>query len=111
MKTKIKNIGIEIKAPKQLCEDQHCVFHGKIRLRGRSFTGQIMKLSSQRTACVEWKRLFYLPKYQRYEKRRSKLQVHHSDCIKLSIGDTVRFVECRPISKTKNFVIIGKVEQ
>ncbi|MFA4887514.1 MAG: 30S ribosomal protein S17 [Candidatus Nanoarchaeia archaeon] len=106
-----KNIGIEIEHPAKTCEDKHCAFHGKITLRGRQFTGQITRLNSQRTAVVQWERLLYLPKYQRYEKRRSKLQVHHPDCITLTIGDHVRFIECRPISKTKNFVIIGKTTQ
>ncbi|HZX12320.1 MAG TPA: 30S ribosomal protein S17 [Candidatus Nanoarchaeia archaeon] len=104
------NIGITAQAPTRACADKHCAFHGKIALRGRQFTGTITKLNSQRTATVEWQRLFYLPKYQRYEKRRSKLQVHHPDCIDITLGDNVRFIECRPISKTKNFIIIEKIQ-
>ncbi len=106
---KTKNIGIEVKAPTQSCEDKHCCFHGHIKLRGRQFMGKVTRLNAQRTALVEWQRLFYIPKYQRYEKRRSKLQVHHPDCISLKVGDTVKFIESRPISKTKNFVIIEKL--
>ena len=60
-----KNIGIEVKIPGKACEDKHCCFHGHITLRGRQFIGQITKLNAQRTAVVEWQRLFYLPKYQR----------------------------------------------
>lgn len=107
--SKINNLGIDVKAPEKTCQDKHCCFHGKIRLHGRQFIGTVMRTNAQRTALVEWQRLFYLPKYQRYEKRRSKLQVHHPDCVELKIGDKVLFVESRPISKTKNFVIIQKL--
>lgn len=100
---------MEVKAPTKTCEDKHCAFHGHLTLRGRQLSGEITRLNAQRTAVVEWQRLFYLPKYQRYEKRRSKLQVHLPDCINVTIGDKVNFIECRPISKTKTFVIIEKL--
>ena len=109
MTAKKINIGIEAKTPEKTCTDKHCGFHGTVSLRGRLFTGEVKRLNAQRTALVEWQHIFYLPKYQRYEKRISRLQVHHPDCIQLKIGDNVRFVECRPISKTKNFVIIEKI--
>ncbi len=47
-----------------------------------------------------------MQKYERYEKKRTKLHVHNPECIDANIGDIVRIAETRPISKTKNFVII-----
>ena len=105
-----KGIGLNIKQPKDSCEDKHCSFHGGLKLRGREFVGTVVKASAQKTAVVQWQRLFYLPKYERYEKRRSKLQVHNPACINAKVGDKVRIIESRPISKTKNFVIVEKLE-
>ncbi len=111
-KTETKDVGLDIKsADSPECKDKHCAFHGKLTLRGRQFVGTVLKAAAQKTAVVGWERLFYLPKYQRYEKRRSKLQVHNPSCINAVQGDTVRIAECRPISKTKNFIIIERFKK
>ena len=110
MKNKIKSIGLELIFPEEKCEDKHCAFHGKLSIRGRQFIGIVSKALAQKTAVVRWVRLFYIPKYQRYEKRRSKIQVHNPPCINAKIGDKVRIVESRPISKTKNFVIVERIK-
>ena len=34
---------------------------------------------------------------------------HVPEGITLSVGDTVRIAECRPISKTKNFIVIERL--
>jgi len=39
-------------------------------------------------------------------KKRSRVAAHNPVCINAKIGDKVRIAECRPISKTKAFVII-----
>ena len=104
-----KDIGLEIAKVKDNCDDKHCPLHGDIRVRGRQFIGTVSKAASQKTAVVGWIRLAFIPKFQRYEKRRSKLQVHNPPCINAQIGEKVRIVECRPISKTKNFVIVEKL--
>ncbi|MFH0752174.1 MAG: 30S ribosomal protein S17 [archaeon] len=105
---KAKNIGIDVKAPKEACEDKHCPFHGDIKLRGRIFTGTVIKTDIHRSATVGWTIRHYLPKYERYELRKSRVRVHNPDCIKAQIGDKVKIAECRPISKMKHFVIIEK---
>lgn len=105
-----KNIGLELSKPKENCDDKHCAFHGYITVRGRQFVGLITRTNSQKTAVVEWQRLAFLPKYQRYEKRGSRLHVHNPLCINAKVGERVRIVECRPISKTKNFVIIERIK-
>lgn len=107
---KEKNIGLDVSAPKSICNDRHCAFHGLTTVRGRQFEGEIKKVSDPKSVVVEWQRLFYVPKYQRYEKRRTKLKVHNPPCINAITGDKVLIAECRKISKTKNFVIIEKVK-
>ena len=105
-KKKQKNIGIEVKFPEKECNDINCPFHGKLRIRGREFTGEVKRVKAQRTAVIEWQRLYYLPKYERYEKRRSRIITHLPSCLNVKLGDQVRIVECKPLSKTKSSVII-----
>ncbi len=73
---------------------------------GRVFLGKVKSTKAQKTAVVTWERLYYLKKYERYEKRYSKIQAHIPDSIEVKEGDIVKIMECRPISKTKHFVII-----
>jgi len=103
-----KDIGLEIKKPEGICEDKHCPFHGQLVVRGRYFIGTVKRINAQKTAVVEWDRLLYLQKYQRYERRRTRKAVHNPTCMNIKIGDKVTILETRPISKTKNFVILQK---
>ena len=88
------------------CIDKKCPFHGSLKLRGMSFVGTVLKKDAYRSATVVWERLFFLPKYERYERRKSKVRVHNPECINAQIGNKVKITETRPISKTKNFVIV-----
>ena len=91
------------------CNDMNCPFHGSLSVRGRQFTGTVISAKMRRTAVIEFERLNFLKKYERYEKRRTKLKVHNPDCINAKEGNVVRIVECRPLSKTKNFAIVEKL--
>lgn len=106
MKQKKKNIGIDVKIPTEKCDDPHCPFHGKLGVRGRMFEGIVVKNLAHKTIQIEFQYLLPLPKYERFEKRRTRLQAHVSPCMKVNIGDKVKVMECRPISKSKNFVVI-----
>ncbi len=92
------------------CEDKKCAIHGKISIRGRVFTGKVISAKMHRTVTIEWPRLFFVPKYERFEKRRSKVKAHNPVCINVKEGDTVKIAECRPLSKTVNFVVIKKIK-
>lgn len=88
------------------CKDPNCPFHGSLKLRGRTFLGTVTSAKTYRTVTVEWLRLFYLPKYERSEKRKTKLKAHLPDCINAKEGDKVTIKECRKLSKTKSFCVI-----
>lgn len=100
------NIGIDVNMPKNVCKDKHCVFHGNLSIRGRVFKGKVLRTNRRRTISVEMVRMSYIPKYERYERKRKRLNVHIPDCINVKVGDVVRVIECRPISKTKNFTLV-----
>ena len=110
-KTEVRNIGIALEAPKQKCNDAKCPFHGSLSVRGRQFTGTVVSTKMRKTAVIEFERLHFLKKYERYEKRRTKLKAHNPECINTKEGDVVSVIECRPLSKTKNFVVIKKLGQ
>ena len=89
----------------QKCDDKKCFIHGNVKLRGRILKGTIIKKDISRTATIEFPRFYYLAKYERYEKRRTRLKVHNPKCINAKIGEIVEIKETRPLSKTKNFTI------
>ena len=103
------NIGIKVEKPKETCNDNKCPFHGSLKLRGRSFSGLVITTDVHKSSVVEWERRFYIPKYERHEKRRSRVRAHNPSCINAKEGDFVTVYECRPLSKTKHFVIIQKI--
>lgn len=104
---KVRNPGLKVPLPKQQCDDRHCPFHGNLTLRGRIFVGDVTRTTTMhKTVVVEWARLTPLRKYERTQKRKTRLKVHNSPCLDVKVGDKVRIIECRPISKTKNFVVI-----
>ena len=104
-----KNIGLDVEEPKEKCNDKNCPFHGSLKVRGRQFKGTVISSKMHSTATVEWSRTEYIPKYERYEKKRSKVKAHNPKCINAVEGDIVRIIGCRPLSKTKNFVIVEKI--
>ena len=80
-----------------------------IRTRGRTFTGIVIDAKMQTTATVEWPRRKYVTKYERYETSRTRVKAHNPQDIDAKKGDIVKITECRPISKTKHFIIIEKI--
>jgi len=92
----------------ETCKDNHCPIHGSVKTHGRALTATVMSTRAQKTAIVELERRYHVPKFERYERRKTKLNVHNPDCIDAKGGDIVRIVECRPVSKTKHFVITEK---
>ena len=92
----------------EACAEEEMV--DKVGTRGRRFVGTVVRAAARKTVVVEWPRLVYLRKYERYAKRRTRVQVHVPDGVNVAVGDVVNIGECRPVSKTKHFVILGKVE-
>ena len=106
---KAKNVGFDVQTPKNTCDDKHCPFHGDLPLRGKTFVGKVVRAKMEKSCVVEWERKRYVPKYERYEKLKTRIKVHNSPCIDAKEGDTVKIMECRPLSKTINKVIVEVV--
>ncbi|MDP2750398.1 MAG: 30S ribosomal protein S17 [Nanoarchaeota archaeon] len=111
IETTAKNIGLELgSAPTKECADKKCPFHGNLKIRGRTFEGQVISDKMQKTVIVMWERRRMIKKYERYEKRRTKIKAHNPECINARKGDIVKISECRPLSKLKSFVVIEKIK-
>src|SRR3989344_6001657 len=91
-----------VKAPEKNCTDKKCPFHGEINVKGEFLKGKVVKKDVNRSATVEWFRTQYIPKYERYQIRRSRLRTHNPACINASIGEEVLLAKTRPLSKMKN---------
>lgn len=100
----------KVKSKEETCSDKHCPIHGGLKLRGRTFEGTVISDKMHRTVTVKWGWLKYIPKYERYEKRSTKISAHNPPCIGARAGDKVKIKECHPLSKTKKFVVIEKVK-
>jgi len=70
------------------------------------FTGKVVGKKMQNTASVEVERTVVHPLYQKRYKKIKKYQVH--DEIGVNVGDVVKFITCKPISKSKKWRIIKK---
>ena len=103
-----KDIGIDAKRPRGTCDSDRCPWHGSLKIRGRIFHGIVVSSRAANTVSVQWNYYQRIPKYERYERRRTKLSAHNPSCINAKRGDMVTIAECRPLSKTKHFVVIEK---
>jgi len=80
------------------------------RNRRKSRVGKVVSDRMDKTVVVSIERLVKHPTYGRYVRRRSKFKVHDekNEC---RIGDTVRFMETRPMSKDKRWRFVEFVER
>ena len=94
-----------------LCKDRDCPFHGKLKVRGRTFEGEVIRKFPRRIT-IGFERMIYIRKYERYAKSKTKIHARLPVCIEnnIDIGDTVLIKECRPLSKIIHFVVIKKIK-
>ncbi|UCB61539.1 MAG: 30S ribosomal protein S17 [Candidatus Bathyarchaeota archaeon] len=95
------------KRPKKSCDDPNCPFHGSLSVRGRSLDGLVVSAEMDKTAIIRRDYLHYVPKYKRYERRKSHIPAHNPPCLNAKEGEQVKIAECRPISKTVAFVVVA----
>ncbi len=73
--------------------------------RGRVFQGGVTKKFPKRVV-VEFERITYIPKYERFLKNKTKLHARIPEGMNVNVGDYVKVQECRPLSKIIHFVVI-----
>lgn len=76
----------------------------------KTMQGTVVSLNDAKTAKVEVQRNWQHPVYKKYVKRTKNYLCGIAEGMELEVGDVVVITEDRPLSKTKRFVITGKVE-
>lgn len=94
---------------RETCSDRNCPFHGTLSIRGRTLEGIVISAKMNKTVIVRRDFLKYMPKFKRYQRRRSHIPTHNPPCINVKEDDRVKIAECRPISKTVSFVVVEKI--
>ncbi len=101
-------IDPKMKKPEKECGDDKCPHHGTLNVRGRVFEGEVVSNKMNKTVIIEREHAEKIPKYERYERRSSRIQAHNPPCIEAEEGDVVKIGECRRLSKQKSFVVLQK---
>lgn len=109
----IRNIGIPGTTPPTAkeCGDKNCPYHGTARIRGKITQGVVVSKKSKNTVIIRRDYVKFIKKYQRYERRNSRLSCHLPLCLRneINVGDLVRVGESRKLSKTKSFIVLDKI--
>jgi small subunit ribosomal protein S17 len=99
-------IGLNVTEPEGTCSDEDCPFHGNLSVRGQVLEGEVASTDMEKTVVVEREYDVFVPKYDRYMKRRSRVPAHAPECFDIEVGDTVSIAETRPLSKTKSHAVV-----
>ena len=76
----------------------------------RTLTGRVTSNKMDKTITVAIERLVKHPVYGKYVRRTTKLHAHdeNNECRE---GDLVTVKQCRPLSKTKSWMLVAVVER
>lgn len=69
------------------------------------FTGLVISDAMQKTRVVQVERKVWHPKYRKQYRVKRTFKVHDENN-KSKVGDTVTFIQCRPLSKEKRWRIV-----
>jgi len=102
-----RDVGLGVPIPQRTCADVKCPFHGSLRVRGAIFDGSVVSAKMKDTVVIERAHLRYVPKYERFESRTSRILAHNPPCVGAREGAEVRVAECRPLSKKVAFCVVA----
>ncbi|QRV14753.1 30S ribosomal protein S17 [Haloterrigena salifodinae] len=110
-------IGLDVETPPEPenpeeYDYEKCPFYGELPVRGQILEGTVVSTDMDKTVVVEREYDVAVPKYDRYMKRRSRIPAHVPGVLEpLSVGDTVKIAETRPLSKTKSHVVVEVTQE
>ncbi|QCS41654.1 30S ribosomal protein S17 [Natrinema versiforme] len=110
-------IGLDVETPPEPANPEEydyekCPFYGELSVRGQILEGTVVSTDMDKTVVVEREYDVAVPKYDRHMKRRSRIPAHVPGVLEpLSVGDTVKIAETRPLSKTKSHVVVEVTEE
>tara|TARA_Y100000389_G_scaffold168759_1_gene174605 strand:+ start:434 stop:679 length:246 start_codon:yes stop_codon:yes gene_type:complete len=71
----------------------------------KPITAKVIKIAMNKSAVVSVERLVKHPVNGKFIKRSTKYHIH-DEKNKCSVGDVIKIKQCRPISKTKTWVLV-----
>lgn len=71
----------------------------------KTITAKVIKNQMNKSAVVSVERLVKHPVNGKYIKRSTKYHIHDENN-KCSVGDVIKIKQCRPISKTKTWILV-----
>ena len=76
----------------------------------RTQQGRVVSDKMDKSIVVAIERMVKHPIYGKYVKRTTKVHAHdeNNDC---GLGDKVEIAECRPLSKTKSWTLVERIEK
>jgi small subunit ribosomal protein S17 len=80
------------------------------RGRRRILAAVVISAKQDKTVRVEATYMVKHPRYNKYLRERTRLQVH-DEAKEAKVGDQVEITECRPISKTKKWRLVRVVQK
>ncbi|WHL24906.1 MAG: 30S ribosomal protein S17 [Candidatus Blochmannia vicinus] len=78
--------------------------------RIRVLIGRVISNKMNKSAVVSVERLIKHSTYEKFIKRTTKLHVHDPNN-ETNIGDIISMKECRPISKTKSWILTSIIKK
>jgi small subunit ribosomal protein S17 len=69
------------------------------------YSGEVVSSAMNKTVVVAVKRLFQHPRYKKTVKRVTKFKAHDEDN-RCRVGDMVKILEVRPLSKEKRWIVL-----
>lgn len=93
------------------CGDSHCPVHARFPVRGARIEGVVVSAKAKNTIILERPYLKFVPKYERYQRRTTRIAAHKPECLEVKEGDRVLVAECRKVSKTKSFVMLENMSR
>ena len=83
---------------------------GNAKIGKKEFIGTVKSDKMEKTIVVSIETLALHPLYKKYVKRLKKVKAH-DEKNDAKIGDRVRVIECRPISKEKCWKLVEIIER
>ncbi len=104
-------IGLNVETPPEPDDPDYdyekCPFYGELSVRGQILNGIVASADMEKTVVVEREYDVFVPKYDRYMKRRSRVPAHVPGVLDhVSVGGRGKIAETRPLSKTKSHVVV-----
>lgn len=83
---------------------------GAVKIRRKVLTGEVVSDKMQKTIVVRVDRTFQYPVYKRVVMRSKRYKVHDEkgEC---KVGDKVKIIETRPLSKEKRWALLEIIKR